>query len=222
MRIFFVAYSVFVAFRFIAAIYFSLLAITTAPEDTSEFIREGREVMEMLSDNIALDLTLLIIGLVGLVIAFGWGNWRLAVHRYYGKQRLTRLAKEAKRVAEDIANTISQERQRQDRSMEDQFSGPEGHQRFIREVRSQDHRYLSKHMMEAASIIRRLDEVGYWRPTTFTHEIGIAGATSFAAEETCKELYTAAERIESDLEDGLISLLSQPQLPEERAKGRRR
>jgi hypothetical protein len=91
---------------------------------------------------------------------------------------------------------------------------------FLRDTFSQDQRYLAKHMMESASIIRRLDEVGYWRPSEFHHEIGIAGATGFAAE--AKELYTASDRIASDLKDGIISLLSQPQLPEETAKGKRR
>ena len=222
MRVFFSLFIVLLLFRWAFALFLFVLALTTAPDDTSLLLRKGSEVMSWLQGNLALDLTLLIVGLMGLVLAFGWGNWRLALHRYYGKQRLKRLGLEARRVAEDIANTISQEKQIRDRALGDTFTGPEGSARFLRETTSQDQRYLSKHMMEASSIIRRLDEVGYWRPKEFLHEIGIAGATGFAAEATCKELYTASDRIESDLEDGLISLLTQPQLPEETAKGKRR
>ncbi|WP_366554808.1 hypothetical protein [Aquibaculum sediminis] len=174
--------------------------------------------MGWLQSNLALDLALLMIGLLMLALAFGWGNWRLAFHRYYGKQKLKRLGQEAKRVAEDIAHTLSQERQRRDRSMEDAFQRQEGYAHFRQGNFDQDQRYLSKHMMESASIIRRLDEVGYWRPKEFFHEIGVAGATTFSAESTCKELYTASDRIESDLEDGLMSLVTQPQPTEDPAR----
>jgi hypothetical protein len=222
MRIFFTIYSAVLALRFIGAVYFFFLSVTTAPEDTSELFAEGREMMEWLNNNLVLDLTLLVIGLAGLCLAFGWGNWKLAIHRYFARQKLERLSTEAKRVSEDIANTISQERARRDAGMALDFERKTQGGQFLRDTFSQDQRYLAKHMMESASIIRRLDEVGYWRPSEFHHEIGIAGATGFAAEATCKELYTASDRIASDLKDGIISLLSQPQLPEETAKGKRR
>jgi hypothetical protein len=211
MRIFFVIYGSALALRWAAALYFAILAITTAPEDTSLLLQRGREVMGWVQGNLVLDLVLLTIGLVGLVLAFGWGNWRTALHRYYAKDRLERLSAEARRVAEDIANTISQERARRDASMSDDYNDPQGRGRFLREITSQDQRYLSKHMMESASIIRRLRDVGYWNPKDFIPEIGLSGATAFAAEATCKELYTASDRINSDLKDGIISLLTQPQ-----------
>lgn len=212
MRLFFLIYTAILILRGVGAVFFGLLAFTTAPEDTSELVREVRDLIEWLNSNWAMDITLLLVGLVGLAVSFGWGNWRLALHRYYGKQKLKRIGQEARQAAEDIASTISREKQMRDRSMEASLLGQEGYERFVRETSSQDQRYLSKHMMESASIIRRLDEVGYWRPSDRFHEIGIAGATPFAAAATCKELYTAADRIESDLEDGLISLLTQPQL----------
>jgi uncharacterized membrane-anchored protein YhcB (DUF1043 family) len=222
MRLFFFLYTLFLILRSLGAVYFWLLASTTAPEDTTELVREVRALMEWMNNNMAMDIILLFVGLAGLAVSFGWGNWRLVFHRYYGKQKLKRLGQEAKRVAEDIANTISQERQRRNKSLEDSFQGLEGRARSLRETLDQDQRYLAKHMMESASIISRLTEVGYWRPSCHFHEIGIAGATGFAAEATCKELYTAADRIESDLEDGLMSLLTQPQLHQAPSKKRPR
>ena len=92
MRIFFTIYSVVLALRFIGAVYFFFLSVTTAPDDTSELFAEGREMMEWLNNNLVLDLTLLVIGLAGLCLAFGWGNWKLAIHRYFARQMLERLA----------------------------------------------------------------------------------------------------------------------------------
>lgn len=212
MRAFFVLYSVFVSLRFVVAIYFGILSVTTAPEDTSELMAEVGPVMEYFTDNTAIDLTLLVVGLVGLVVAFGWGNWRLAAHRHLSKAKLRRLESEARRVAEDIANTISQERHRRDTSSAREFEARASGAEFMRANFEQDQRYLSKHMMESASISNRLREIGYWRPESAHIGIGVAGATTFAAEETCKELYTAADRIKSDLEDGIISIVTQPRL----------
>ena len=48
-------------------------------------------MMEWLNNNLVLDLTLLVIGLAGLCLAFGWGNWKLAIHRYFARQKLERL-----------------------------------------------------------------------------------------------------------------------------------
>jgi hypothetical protein len=159
-----------------ARFIFSFFSVTTAPEDTSELFAEGREMMELLNNNLVLDLTLLVIGLVGLVLAFGWGNWSLAFHRHFPKQRLLSLEEEARQIAKDFADTISQERQRRDaesaREWDARLTGAE----VLRSMYSQDQRYLNKHMMETASIVRRLQDIGYWNPTGHYHGIGTAGA----------------------------------------------
>jgi len=214
MRFFFIVYALVLASRWVAALYFFLLTLVTAPDDTTLLLHRGGVVMGWLQGNVALDLTLLVIGLIGLGLSFGWGNWRLGFHRYFSKKRLERLESEARRVAEDIANTLSQERQRRDFELAREFDARRSGGDFLRLSAETDQRYLAKHMLESASIIRRLEDVGYWRPKAWTYEIGVAGATSFAAESTSKEIYAAADRIKADLQDGLITLLTQPQLPQ--------
>ncbi|MFM7654129.1 MAG: hypothetical protein ACKO56_01905 [Paracoccaceae bacterium] len=213
MRLFFVVYAILVAARGLAAFYFLLLTLVTAPDDTSLLLQRGGDVVEWLQGNVALDLTLLVVGLLGLVLAFGWGNWRIAAGRYFGKEKLKRLEDEARRVAEEIAITLSQANQRREiETTRERDARRSGVASFSTPL-VQDSRLLSKHMMEAHSIIRRLDEMGYWRPTSLIHEIGLAGATDFAAAQTCKELMTAADRIKSDVQDGLMSLLTHCELP---------
>jgi type IV secretory pathway VirB2 component (pilin) len=211
LRILWTLYFTIIALqKVILPLYFFLLAITTAPEDTNELIQDSRDFIDSLNGNLAIDLLLLLFATLGLTATFGWGNWRLAIHRYYAKSRLKRLEDESRRIAEDIANTISQESQRRNSTLARSFEGRTHDSHFAMTLHEQDQRYLAKHMMEAASIISRLKEVGYWRPTQHYSEIGVAGATGFAAEATCKELYTAADRIKSDLLDGLLPLLTQP------------
>ncbi len=158
--------------------------------------------MERLSGNIVLDIVIILLIAIGLLVSLGSGNWRTIFHLYVSKPKLMRLKDDARRVAEDIANTISQERAVKDNATS---ANP-----FDMSRSPQDTRFLSKHMTEAHSIIQRLKDVGYG-PKLTMHQIGVAGATCFAAEDTCKELFASSERIRCDFEDGFITLLTRPQ-----------
>lgn len=206
MRIFWFIYALFVFIqKALIPFYFFVLS-----EDTSNLIREVNRVMEDLTGNLALDVVLLAVGALGLLATTGWGNWRVALHRHFSKPRLERLADDARRVSEDIANTIAQEQAEQTRQIEMEWAERSMRRRYT----SQDNRYLAKHMMEAHAVIERLKDIGYWHPhDNFGHEIGIAGATGFAAEATCKALFAASERIKADLKDGTITVLTQPPPP---------
>ena len=65
--------------------------------------------------------------------------------------------------------------------------------------------------MESHAIIERLKEVGYWKQDRYFSQIGISGATSFAAESACKALFLASERIRCDLEDGFFTIITKPE-----------
>ncbi len=206
MRLLWILFLVFsLLYKAIVPFFFFLLTVTTAPEDTLELVKDGRAIMQDLNRYPAIDLLLILLIFFGIVVSFGYGNWRIALHWVTSKPRLKKLSEDAKRVAEDVANTLSQDRQRQDDAYK---LDPKN--RHI----GQDTRFLNKHMLETHAVIERLKDVGYWRSSAKQFsEIGIAGATHFAAEDTSKALYAAGERIRCDLEDGFISLLIQPQSP---------
>ncbi|MBU2962289.1 hypothetical protein KO516_15985 [Citreicella sp. C3M06] len=206
MKFFFFLILIVEFFRFVLRVFFGLLALTTAPEDTAELIEDAGKVFQAVDQGYALDLAIIVIGVAGLAIAYGWGNWRLALHRSCSKSKLERLSDEARRVSEDIANTLSQDRQSRDtrraRALESNQMPP-----FETTV---DQRFLSKHMAESSSILRRLEDVGYLSRSEYLSEIGTAGATGFAAEEISKALRTASDRIKSDLRDGFFTIISSP------------
>lgn len=198
-------------FLFLAAIYklviplfFFLLAVTTAPEDTAELFREGKEMMEVLNKHPAIDILLIILILIGLFVQFGGNSWRHVIHRFASKPRLKRLSEDAKRVAEDIARTMAEHQDRQDDEL---LNASERRPRIVKT----DQRYLSKHMMEAHAIIERLKDVNYWNPPKDNFRgISSAGATKFAAEDTCKAIYASSEKIRCDLEDGFWTIVTKP------------
>jgi type IV secretory pathway VirB2 component (pilin) len=199
MRIFWFIYTcLFAIQKVILPLYFWLLSVTTAPEDTTELMKEGGEMLQALNGNPALDILILVIGLIGLMYTFGRGNWKLFIHRYASKPRLARLRDDAKRTAEDIANTLSQEK-----SVQNQRTDPSL-------AYQEDGRFLSKHMLEAHSIMKRLMDVGYWDLEAGNVEFGVAGATSFAAAKAAKVMYSASEKIRCDLEDGFLTILTKP------------
>ncbi|RKQ68931.1 hypothetical protein DES40_1707 [Litorimonas taeanensis] len=172
-------------------------------------------ILDTLNNNLITEITLFILLFVGVLLTFGNGNWRHVVHRYASKPRLKRLSEDAKRVAEDIANTISQQNAREYEQLNQEWhERREGINRPMRRI-TQDQRYLSKHMMESHSVIQRLKQVGYWNPDKYFSEIGIAGATGFAAESTSKALFSASEQIRCDLEDGFLTIITQPKLPQD-------
>lgn len=218
MQIFFALYAVLAVSRWLVALFFFLLTVTTAPDDTALLLERSGAIMKWLQGNVALDLTIIFVGLVGLAVSFGWGNWRQGAQRFFGRKRLERLEEEARRVAVDIAHTLSQEAQRQQIAMDRRWAAKEKNEDYNVPWFEKDQRYLSKHMMESASIIRRLRDVGYWQADANFLEIGVTGAPSFAAEAVVKELYTSADRIRDDLKDGVIVLLTQPPAPAKTAK----
>jgi len=199
-------------YKIVIPFFFFLLTITTAPEDTAELLREGKDMMETLNQYPAVDILLIVLVLIGLFVQFGGDNWRHVFHRIASKPRLKRLSEDAKRVAEDIARTMAEHRAREDeeitRDRNDRVqginNGPMWH------GFRQDQRYLAKHMMESHSVIERLKKVKYWNPSEHFHEIGVAGATTFAAESTCKSLYAASEQIRCDVEDGFWPIITKP------------
>lgn len=209
MRIFWAIFTVLVFFqKVLLPFYFFILTAFKAPEDTSDLVRAISRVMDDLSGNVVIDLLLLAVGAFGLIVSTGWGNWQRAIHRSFSKSRLERLANDAERVAEAIAGTIAHERELLSRDMEVAWNP--GEQRRSISLFSQDQSYLSRHMISSHAIIERLKDADYWKPPKSFNEIGVAGATSFAAQDICKALYAASERIKADLKDGFLTVLTQP------------